>query len=289
MIARSDILSAARCERRWYRVIDALAGSRQLSERQSVALWVHLRVCPSCRQRYNQAVLAARMLEGGPEALRRPSTTEINAVKQRLFADQGQSFVPATRSRSASLLRWLIPSTAAALALVIVLYPSLRQPEQRTEFAPRGAATASSGVGMRVFCVEGDPPDLVVRDLPPDDVAQCSLQGRLKFAYSAGPQVSTLTVVAIDQGYRGVWRHSQTVAEGRTIDQQLTGVSLKLQDGYQIGLYRVFAIFAQRPIGADELGRALVTARQQTPRIAELRRLPIKGTLQRSTLVEVVR
>jgi hypothetical protein len=219
----------------------------------------HLRGCDGCRERYNRVVLAERMLNGGPAALGSPSPAELARIGASLFAEEKRSVWARAAAWLAPTPRW---TAAATLALAVLLVPFvvLRRPSLRPadEFQARGTGAPATSMerrgGLRAFCIEGDQ----VRAL--DERGRCSMSANLKLTVSNPGRFQRVFVVGVD-GERSVkWyaphppeRESVTAPEG--IDAPVGG-AVRLGVNHSPGPVRIYALFSDAPVRADEIEAA---------------------------------
>ncbi len=255
----------------------------------------HLQGCIGCRARYNKAVLAERMLHGGPHAAAMPSSAEFERI-----ASAGLDPPVASEPAFAlgRLLQWFAPTqrwatglvaAAAAIALIPILtHLNTTQPVVEETFQPRGGPKKDEPVelyashpelkptertaGLRAFCLSGDK----VQALDPKGPTppRCERAGQLKLAVSNTGKYSKLFLVGMDaehdlkwyaprpQGAQGVKMAGESVAapmvgpDGEQLVDIPVGPSVRLIVNHQPGPVRIYALFSDTVIKSSEVEAA---------------------------------
>lgn len=281
----------------------------------------HLSDCPHCQQRYNRAVMASRLLDGGPQAIDSPSAREISWVGHQVL--ERTRLVPDNAPVRRSVVSWVAGLAATAAALAIVLPLALQtappttggHPPQTklggpqpgagplgvTEFQVRGipSATKTDGLklGFRAFCIkskEGGPPDITglvpaAAQAPP---ATCGLRDILRFAYTNRSELGYLFLVGLDEQYALKWyephppdRQSIEVKPD-VVDRPLPR-AVRLNINHKQGLVRIFAIFSKTPLAANQVERSVRQIKRARQPLELVKDLPIEDTQQHSLLVRL--
>jgi hypothetical protein len=291
-------------------VIDELPAQKWEKLRQ------HLQTCPSCRARYNKAVLAERMLHGGPQAAHRPSPAEFDRIAQAVLAHSDG----APASVWARALKWFAPTqrwatglvaAAAAVALIPIL-SHLNAPKAIDEdgFQSRGGNKGGvelfanhpqlkpieRAAGLRAFCLTGDK----VQALDPTGTStpRCDRKGQLKLAVSNPGKYNKVFLVGLDADHELKWYaprppETESVAAPlgtETVDVPV-GATVRLVVNHQAGPVRIYALFSDKTIKATEVEAASQELKKRAvkPADKEAEALPIKRSdvLQRSLLIDV--
>jgi hypothetical protein len=278
----------------------------------------HLAMCPGCRARYNKAVWALRMLDGGPEAIHTPSASEFDRIAAAVLEPEGGA-----RSAMGRMLQWFAPTqrwatglvaAAAAIALIPILaHMNQAKAPAEDQFQPRGGKTGPVELfgahpstmgdrmaGLRIFCLSGDK----VEALDPKGAAapKCARASQMKLAVSNPGKFARVFLVGVDNEHALKWYAprppetesvaapdtSKPVAEAAEVP---VGATIRLHVNHDPGPIRVYALFSDAPVRSSEVEAATkdFAARKVaiTSREAEL--LPLKRTdvLQRSLVIDV--
>jgi hypothetical protein len=283
------------CDDRWRQLIDEVILG-ELAAAQWERLRGHLRGCDPCRERYNRAVLAERMLHGGPAALGAPSPPELERIGASLFAA-----VEARRPLWQRARGWLasprhlgaLVAAAAALALVplIARGPSLAPPR---EFQARGGAPAvERPAGVRAFCLDGE---RVTALDPKGGVPACDRASHLKLTVSNAGDWSRVFLVGIDDAHALKW-YAPRPPESESVEAPAgpdavdapVGGAVRLAVNHAPGPVRIFALFSDKPVRAAEVEAAAAALERRGARATDAETLPLgrPDVLQRSLLIEV--
>lgn len=282
-------------------------------------LRAHLQTCPSCRARYDRAVLAERMLHGGPDAAHRPSPAEFDRIAQAVLAPApSESLLRRMLAWFAPTQRWM--TGVVAVAAMIALVPILTQ-KGATKPAPTAAGDSFQArgghgsvelfsshpelktarlAGLRAFCLDGS--QVAPLDPTGQTVPACARSGQLKLAVSNPGKFSHVFLVGMDDAHALKWyapKPSSTVAPealtsvpapaGATEAAVPVGASVRLEVNHQPGPVRIYALFSDRPIVGSEVQAASRELARRHVGAAEAVTLPIARTdvLQRSLLIDV--
>jgi hypothetical protein len=296
----------------------------ELPVRKWEKLRKHLAVCPVCRARYNKAVMGARLLAGGPDAISRPSPGELDRIGQAVLGGAFDA-EPAWRR----VVQWFAPTprwatSLAAAAAAIALIPILSHTKQSgaptaEEFQPRGgtqgpvelysthpgAKPTERVAGLRAFCLSGDKVEALdpKGPMPP----ACPRASQLKLAVSNPGRYARVFLVGMDKDHALKWYAPRPPAPDtagahppfesvpapvgtETVDVPV-GASVRLVVNHDPGPVRIYALFSDQPVQATEVQSASqVLAQRKVPVSSkEAETLPIKrpDVLQRSLLVDV--
>jgi hypothetical protein len=250
------------------------------------AMWdelhAHLAGCTSCRARYDRVAMAERMLHGGPRAIDTPSSSTL----KRLEAVVLSSATPASAWQRA--LRWFAPTQrwavgVAAVAAAVVLIPFLaRSPKSAGEFQVRGPATQERTAGLRAFCIgdEGVTP-------------RCARTTQLRLTVSNAGKFARVFVIGFDDEFNPKWYaprppEQQSVAAPDGVDQQI-GPAVKLGVNHDPGKVRIYALFSDAPVSAQEIEAAADRLREQGRKPSQIESLPLLRTdvIQKSLVLDV--
>jgi hypothetical protein len=254
----------------------------------------HLAVCPVCCARYNKAVLAERMLHGGPEAVSSPSPAELDRIGQAVFAATNEAGELAEKPALQKLLSWLAPpqrwatglvAAAAALALIPIL--SHMNQSKPTEFQPRGndkgpvelfsthPKSTERLAGLRAFCLKNE--KIEPLDVKGPTPPKCDRADQLKLAVSNPGKYQRVFLVGLDAEHALKWyapkpnpdgtltgRESVPVPSpdtkpGVTVEphgEVPVGPSVRLVVNHQAGPVRIYALFSDQAIPATEIETA---------------------------------
>jgi hypothetical protein len=301
------------CEKNHERIDQVILGDLAQAGWQS--LREHLKACEPCRERYNRAVLAERMLHGGPDAASQPSPAELDRVGQAVLG----ASVPERQPAWARLLQWFSPShrwatglaaTAAIVALVPVLSrmgapPSMPGSDKDARFkngpielfSSRGSSVhVDRNAGVRAFCLN----QAAVMPLDPDPKGtappRCDRAGQLKLAVSNQGKFGRVFLVGMDGDHAIKWYAPRPPAEesvpaptgNDTIDVPV-GASVRLSVNHAPGRVRIFGLFSDRAVKVNEVEAAVgeLARRGVKPEDAEALPLGRVDVLQRSLLIDL--
>jgi hypothetical protein len=285
------------CDVRWRRLIDAVILG-ELAAPQWERLRGHLRGCDPCRERYNRAVLAERMLHGGPAALAAPSPPELERIGASLFAAADARRPAWQRARA-----WLasprhlgaVVAAAAAIALVpLVARAPSPAPSPSSDFQARGGApTLERAAGLRAFCLEGE---RVTALDPKSGVPACDRSSNLKLTVSNHGEWTRVFLVGIDDAHALKW-YAPRPPESESVEAPAgpdaidapVGAAVRLAVNHAPGPVRIFALFSDKPVHAAEVEAAAAALERRGARAADAETLPLgrADVLQRSLLIEV--
>lgn len=251
----------------WSAKVDEVV-TETLSSTAWESLRGHLKACEHCRGRYNQAMRAARMLAGGPEAAFRPSPAELERI--------AAAVLPSASPKSvwARLLSWLATPSGAGLtlavgaaAVLLVVLPGLKT---KSEFQPRGGKEvdlfSSSGsnhplptrqAGLRAFCVAG----AALSALDASDT-RCGHDAQLKLTVSNRGKFSRLFLVGVDGKRDLKWYaprppETASVAAPTETGETPVGSAIRLGVNHEAGPVRIYALFSDTPVTAAEVEAAV--------------------------------
>ena len=275
----------------------------------------HLHTCLPCRARYDKAVLAERMLHGGPQAALTPSPAEFDRIAEAVLAPIAQA-QPAWQR----MLQWFAPTQRWATGLVAVaalfaLVPILKH----NHAAPTLPALPGDGMqarggkgpvelfsghpqlkgterlaGLRAFCLDGSE----VHPLEPKGPAlpACARSGELKLAVSNPGKFARVFLVGMDGSHALKWYAPRPPATesvlapagGEAVDAPV-GATVRLAVNHQTGPVRIYALFSDRPVKASEVEAASRELARRGVRTEDAASLPIPrpDVLQRSLLIDV--
>jgi hypothetical protein len=252
----------------------------ELSAAEWNELRTHVRGCDACRERYNRATLAERMLHGGAAAIDRPSPLELERIGSAVLGGAAK----ASQSGWRSAFAWLRPSarwvtgaallTGAAVLLPLVLRspgagPSVRETTPDT-LQPRGGATQDRAAALRAFCVT----DHTVELSSADD--RCPATGALQLVVGNGGRFAKIALFGVAEGGAIEWYRSSDAPLGPEVP---FGAPIPLAH-HRPGRLQLYALFSDTPLSTPELEAAV-------RRGAGARALPIAGAAQRNLLVEI--
>lgn len=309
-----------RCRSKFAGWIDALM-VEDLPPQRHEQLRAHVARCDSCRARYDRAVLAGRMLEGGPAALERPSQRELDRIGAAVL--QRARLVPDAQPARRSVAAWIAGLATAAVALLIAIPLALRSgppepgvtPAQeyaaQEQFQPRGTPGQSAGadahrVGFRAFCIRGGRTSKAserrrpaITGIEPTAagaaVPSCDVGSILRFAYTNRSGLRYLFLVGLDEQLRIKWyephppvKESIAVA-AHAVDKPLDR-AVRLQINHGAGTLRLFALFSARPLSMESIEAAVARVRARKTPLERLEALPgVEGATQRSLLMKLTR
>lgn len=287
------------CTSRHAKLIDRLV-IEDLPPSKMGALRDHLAACPACQQRYNRVVLASRLLDGGPDKLDQPSQRELAWVEHAVL--ERTRLVPDSQPVRRSVLRWVVGLAGAAAALAIVLPLALRSgpppttgPRMpSTEFQARGGVPArvSRQVGVRAFCVQqqrgGLEPVVVEAKAGP----ACHVDDVMRFAYTNRSKMSHLFLVGLDEKYGIKWYEPHppnrtSIKVRQDVANEPLSRAVKLSVNHTGGRLRLFAVFSDTALHAEEIKRAVEQVKRQGIPVQRMVSLPVDNTEQRSLLVNL--
>jgi hypothetical protein len=285
---------------RYAKLIDAIVLD-EMPATEWPALRDHLRGCDGCQARYNRAALAARMLNGGPAAAFTPTEAEFDRIALAAIPDEPK------RGFFGRLLAALGPAqklglglaATAALAAVVV-FPVMKAKQPSDEFQPRGSATnkgnvdffathpgvapTERGASVRAFCIEGDRVSALI------DGSHCAKDGQLKLAVTNRGRYEKVFLVGVDANREVKWYAPRPPEQGSVpapqegIDVPVAG-ALKVGVNHDLGRVRIYALFSDQPIAAEEVEKAAKDLQLPLPETLPLNRSDV---LQRSLSFEVV-
>ncbi len=313
------------CDDAFHRMIDDI-----VIDELPVAKWdklrKHLQTCAACRQRYNKAVLASRMLAGGPEAIGTPSPGELDRIARAVLDEHEPQ-----KAGFGRLLQWFAPAqrwgTGLALAAAaLAIIPLLRMNEPiKDEFQPRGGTVGphaqrgagrddkgpvelfsktpvlkptDRSAGLRAFCLVGDK----VEALDPKDSKppRCQRSAQLKLAVSNTGKYAKVFLVGLDKDYDLKWyapRPPETEsvpapAPGLTTETTVeppVGASVRLVVNHGLGQVRLFGLFSDKAVTTAEVEAAVKTLALKKVGLSDQFALPINrpDVLQRSLLIDI--
>jgi hypothetical protein len=219
------------------------------------ALHEHAAGCQGCRDRYNRTVLAARMLAGGPAAARRQLAVEAAGIA-RVVIPQIRAPLGARLRRFLFSPRLAVPlaATAATAAFLLILRPH----PSAERWNARGGAERT--IAVRAFCLT----DQAVTALDPaTQPPRCPATAQLKLTATNHGRHTQLFVVGVDSAYRIKWyapRPPQTAsvplaASGAT--DEPVGAAIRIGVNHRPGPLRIYGLFSDRPVFADEVRSAV--------------------------------
>ena len=315
------------CDQEQYRQMIDEVLLDELPVRKWEKLRKHLAVCPICRARYNKAMMAARMLHGGPAAAGRPSPGELDRIG-RAVLESGEA---AEQPGWQRLLQWFgssagvkwttgVAAAAAAIALIPILsHTNQSKPPADEGFQPRGGIKGPvelySGhpqlkptertAGLRAFCLSGDKVEAL--DPKGSEAPKCARSSQLKLAVSNPGQYAKVFLVGMDAEHDLKWyapRPSVPAADGKltpfesvpapvgheTVDVPV-GASVRLVVNHDPGPVRIYALFSDQPVTSTEVEQASRQLAEKkvavTAKQAETLPLGRTDVLQRSLVVDV--
>lgn len=295
------IPDADTCPPRLAKMIDKLVLGDELNIAQQRELTRALEQGGAARSYYDRAMLAQRLLDGGPESLFAPSAAEFSRVEERIFErvrEEQLAAAPARRGIFAWVAGLVAVGAAVAIALPFLLAskdapPATGVPGPATgvpttgEFQIRGqAARRGKQVGLRVFCFDKKASP-AVRELGDSAKQSCPLSATLKLAYTNKSGLKQLFVVGVDDRREPLWyapvppaKNSLTVA--KAVDQPLPR-AIRLQVNHHAGELRIYAVFSAKALTFAEIAAAVHRLKKGSLARQEL--LPIEDTEQRSMLL----
>lgn len=257
----------------------------------ALARWVHRRMRrdPAWAAHYDVHRRVERAAAGGPSL----SGAQKDLVKRMLFAGPLEAPAEDGASQPASSRGWLLGASVAAAAAVVVLVVVTRPAPLGPEGAvwtPRGASSA--GLGFRVRCVAPDRQRVLAEAeagtraaLGPTTLT-CPADGLLAFsATNLSEEDAFFFVVGV--GEDGAPRWYAPFDEGASSVPVAAGVVDDVMDALA-GLRRMegdrhvalFALFSPRALSADEVARAVATAKREGLSLSALSRLPLSSSAQ---------
>lgn len=180
------------------RLIDAAFARRELPPREAEQLWEHLRVCQSCRARYDALAWVARAASSADPTA--PATWEMTAMRERVLGAAPTH----AKARGATGLLALAAAAAAGLLLWYQARPAADSP-----WGARGGA--ASAIAVRALClltdVSGRPVVRSWTDHPgPDEVDTCPRGSAARISYRSVDR-GLLYVGTRSDGAPVTWRH----------------------------------------------------------------------------------
>jgi len=313
-------MSAPDCKNEYRQMIDEV-----LIDELPAAKWEklrkHLAVCPACRARYNKAVLAERMLHGGPQAITHPSPAELDRIAQAVFSTGELAEKPAV----AKLLAWFAPTqrwatglVAAAAAIALIPILSHMQQTKAPEFQSRGGnkgpvelfsahpKPTERSAGLRAFCLKNEKVEPL--DAKSATPPKCDRADQLKLAVSNPGKYQRVFLVGLDAEHALKWYAPKPNADGSLAGVESVpvpppdakiepsvevpvGPSVRLVVNHQAGPVRIYALFSDSPIAASAVEAASEDLAKRKISISqkEAETLPLGRTdvLQRSLLIDV--
>lgn len=293
------IPDADTCPPRLAKMIDKLVLGDELNIAQQRELTRALEQGGAARSYYDRAMLAQRLLDGGPESLFSPSAAEFSRVEERIFErvrEEQLAAAPARRGIFAWVAGLVAVGAAVAIALPFLLAskdappatgPATGAPTTGGEFQIRGqAARRGKQVGLRVFCFDKKASP-AVRELGDSANRSCPLSATLKLAYTNKSELKQLFVVGVDDRREPLWyapvppaKTSLTVS--KAVDQPLPR-AIRLQVNHHAGELRIYAVFSAKALTFAEIATAVHRLKKGSLARQEL--LPIEDTEQRSMLL----
>ncbi len=302
-------------EKKYSRLVDEVITSELPADKWE-RLRKHLAGCARCRARYNKAVLAERMLHGGPKAVGRPSGAEFDRIARAVVPGSGAgAWQRLLQWFAAPTQRWVATGLVAAAAAVLVI-PMLRQGQPNGDwhehpstgtFQPRGGKgpvelfsknldgkVVPRNAGLRAFCLMKDQ----VQPLDPNGKAapRCDRAAQLKLAVSNSGGFKNLFLVGMDGEHELKWYaprppETESVAaplESAGADVPI-GASVRLAVNHRPGPVRIFALFSDAPVSAKEVEAATEELAKKNVTAEKADALPLKreDVLQRSLLIDV--
>ena len=288
----------------------------ELPARKWEKLRKHLAVCPVCRARYNKAVLAERMLHGGPQAASRPSPSELDRIAQAVF----QGDVAVEKPAWQRLLQWFAPpqrwatglAAAAAAVALVPLYSQLQKGAAPAgsdgEFQSRGGKKApvelyashpelkppeveARTAGLRAFCLMPDK----VQALEPTGKTPptCERAAQLKLAVNNTGRYQKVFLVGLDADHDLKWYAPRPTAENQVIESVPApipqkdregeglvdvpvGASVRLVVNHAPGPVRIFALFSDKPVESTEVEAAAKELAARKTALKDAESLPLK-------------
>ena len=245
----------------------------------------HLPGCADCRARYDRVSLAERMLHGGPASMDTPSGSTLKRLEGAVLGAVVAPLSPWQRT-----LQWFAPtqrwaSGLAVAAAVVVLLPFLLRapkPASDGEFQARGATTHERTAGLRAFCIGDD-----------GVTPRCDRSTQLRLTVSNGGKFGRVFVVGFDDDFNPKWYaprppDAQSVAAPDGVDQQI-GAAVKLGVNHDPGKVRIYALFSDAPVSAQEVEAAADRLREQGRKPSQIESLPLLRTdvIQKSLVLDV--
>jgi hypothetical protein len=164
--------------------------------------------------------------------------------------------------------------------LPIALRP--HAPAPGDEFQARGGATNERAAGVRAFCLDE-------RGVTP----RCSRAAQLKITVSNGGRFARVFLVGVDDELNLKWYAPRppelaSVPAPAGVDQPIGG-AVRLGVNHDPGRVRIYALFSDAPVSAQEIEAAAETLGRQHRRPSELPALPLTRTdvVQKSVVVDV--
>jgi hypothetical protein len=218
-------------------------------------LRAHLRDCEGCRGRYDRVALAERMLHGGPASLGQPSPAAFERIGAAVVAEAAAAGRPSAWQR---LLQWLAAprhwaplATGATAAVLLLALPWLLAPRPVEEFRARGggAAAGERPAGLRAFCLDGS-----------GVTPRCSQAAQLRLTVSNGGHYQRVFVVGLDETGELKWYaprppETTSVPAPAGVDVPL-GAAVRLGVNHDPGKVRIYALFSDNPLSAEEIEAA---------------------------------
>jgi hypothetical protein len=312
-VTRAETERKMACTDEYRQMIDRMLVD-DLPPREWEELRKHLKGCAPCRDHYDRAVLAERMLHGGPQSIETPSPAEIDRIADALFAplDERPDFLTRMAAWFAPKQRLVagLVAAAAVLALVPVVGRVYFKSGHDDEFTARGKEkgpvelfSGSPGVGkpverpagLRAFCIIGDAIEAL--DPKTDQPPVCPRSALLKMGVSNPGQYRRVFIVGMDQEHQLKWYaprppelESVPVPAAESPGKEVPiGSTVRVAVNHQRGPLRIYALFSDRSVTAAEVDAASdeLARRKVGPREALALPLSRPDVLQRSLLVEI--
>jgi hypothetical protein len=252
----------------YHPMIDQLV-SGQLARDDWRMLHEHAAACQGCRDRYNRTVLAARMLAGGPAAARRQLPVEAAGIARMVIPVRPSL---AQRLRSFLFRPYVaVPVAAmAAAAFLLILRP------QGEHWNERGGAERQ--VALRAFCLtEREVTALDPAAVPP----RCSTTAQLKLAATNHSRRTHLFLVGVDGEHAIKWyaphppaTESIVFQPGPAVDEPV-GAAIRIGVNHRAGPLRIYGLFSDAPISADEVRGAVNALEKSRVAIDRASELPL--------------
>lgn len=296
------------CDEQYQRLVDDVVVSELPAEKWE-KLRKHLTRCQRCRARYNKAVLAERMLHGGPKSFDRPSPRELDRIARAVLPGGPR---PAWQRMlqwfAAPTQRWAATGLAAAAAAVLLL-PMLKSANHAAPgetFQPRGGKgpvelfsrnvggkLVERSAGLRAFCLTKD--QVQALDPKGPESPRCDRAAQLKLAVSNPGQFKQVFLVGMDGEHDLKWyapRPPETVSVAAPIGEAVdvpVGASVRLAVNHRPGPMRIYALFSDQPVSVAEVEAASQELARKNVKAEAAEALPLKRTdvLQRSLLIDL--
>jgi hypothetical protein len=178
-----------------------------------------------------------------------------------------------------------------AVATAAVLLPFwLRSPGEpgspsTAEFQPRGASRVERTAGVRAFCI-GD--EGVTR--------RCTRSTQLRLTVSNGGKFQRLFLLGLDDDWGLKWyaprppeQQSVPAPQGPNLIDREVGPAVRLGVNHDRGKVRVYALFSDEPVTAQEVEAAAERLHQANSKPSDVDNLPLLRTdvVQKSVVLEI--